>query len=197
MPEMDGITFCVNIKNDERTSHIPVIMLTAKGGHENKMEGLGTGADDYLTKPFNRQELLMRIQNLITQRNRLREKYSRQITLQPKDIVITSVDESFLKKIEDLIEKNLAVPEFGTPELQEMLAMSKTQFHRKIKALTGHTPGALIRNYRLRRAAQMLEKRSGNVTEIAFAVGFGSLSYFVRSFKEFFGTVPSDYKSRS
>lgn len=197
MPEMDGITFCASLKNDARTSHIPVIMLTAKGGHENKMEGLGTGADDYLTKPFNRQELLMRIQNLIAQRHRLREKYSRQITLQPKDIVITSVDENFLKKIEDLIEKNLPVPEFGTPELQNMLAMSKTQFYRKIKALTGHTPGELIRNYRLRRAAQMLEKRSGNVTEIAFAVGFGSLSYFIRSFKELFGTVPSDYKGRS
>lgn len=197
MPQMDGMAFCEAIKNDERTSHIPVIMLTAKEGRENKLEGLETGADDYITKPFDARELQVRTRNLIAQRHQLRKKFSQQITLEPKSIAITSIDRRFLEKVEKAIEDNLAQPEFGVPQLQDLLAMSKTQLHRKMKALTDQPPGEFLRNYRLKRASQLLEQQGGNVTEVAFAVGFGSLSYFTRSFKELYGQSPSDYmKSR-
>jgi signal transduction histidine kinase/DNA-binding response OmpR family regulator len=193
MPEMDGIVVCETLKKDERTSHIPVIMLTAKEGRESKFEGLQSGADEYLTKPFDSHELLVRIKNLITQRQQLRKKFSQQILLQPKNITIASVDSLFLEKVESTIEKYLSHAEFGVPQLQDALAMSKTQLHRKMKALTDQAPGEFLRNYRLKRAAQLLEQQGGTVTEIAFAVGFGSLSYFTRSFKEFFGKSPSEY----
>jgi AraC-like DNA-binding protein len=136
---------------------------------------------------------MVRIKNLISQRRELRKKFSQQITLQPKNISITSIDGLFLKKVESAIEKYLSDYDFGVPQLQEVLAMSKTQLHRKIKALTDHAPGEFLRNYRLKRAAQLLEQQGGNITEIAFAVGFGSLSYFTRSFKELFGKSPSEY----
>lgn len=193
MPEMDGIAFCEAIKKNEHTSHIPVIMLTAREGRDNKIEGLETGADDYLVKPFDTYELLARIKNLIAQRQQLRKLFSQQIVLQPKNIIISSVDRVFLEKVENAIEKHLSQSEFGVPQLQEELSMSKTQLHRKMKALTDQAPGEFLRNYRLKRAAQLLEQQGGGVTEIAFAVGFGSLSYFTRSFKEFFGKSPSEY----
>jgi signal transduction histidine kinase/DNA-binding response OmpR family regulator len=193
MPEMNGIALCEAIKKDERTSHIPMIMLTARDGRESKIEGLETGADDYLIKPFDSHELSARIRNLIAQRQQLRKKYSQQIVLQPKNITISSVDNLFLEKVESTIEKYLSQARFGVPQLQDALSMSKTQFHRKMKALTDQAPGEFLRNYRLKRAAQLLEQQGGNVTEIAFAVGFGSLSYFTRSFKDLFGKSPSEY----
>ena len=193
MPEMNGITLCEEVKKDERTSHIPVIMLTAKEGQESKMEGLQTGADDYLTKPFHSQELLVRIKNLITVRQQLRSKFNQQIVLQPKNIIVGDVDRLFLEKVESAIGKSLSDADFGVPQLQDALSMSKTQFHRKMKALTDQAPGEFLRNYRLKRAAQLLEQNGGSVTEIAFAVGFGSLSYFTRSFKDLFGKSPSEY----
>lgn len=193
MPQMDGIAFCEAVKKDERTSHIPVIILTAKEGRTSKIEGLETGADDYLTKPFDTFELLARIKNLIAQRQQLRKTFSQQVVLQPKNITINSVDQLFLQKVESAIEKDLADPEFGVPQLQDALSMSKTQFHRKMKALTDQAPGEFLRTYRLKRAAQLLEQQGGGVTEIAFAVGFGSLSYFTRSFKEMYGQSPSEY----
>ena len=193
MPGMDGIALCEAVKRDERTSHIPLIMLTAVGGYESKIEGLQTGADDYLTKPFYSQELLVRVKNLITQRQQLRKKFGQQVVLQPKNITISNVDQLFLERVENAIEKYLSDPEFGVPQLQEALSMSKTQFHRKMKALTDQAPGEFLRNYRLKRAAQLLEQNGGSVTEIAFSVGFGSLSYFTRSFKDLFGASPSEY----
>jgi DNA-binding response OmpR family regulator/two-component sensor histidine kinase len=193
MPQLDGMAFCEALKKDERTSHVPVIVLTAKEGMENKLEGLETGADEYLTKPFDARELSVRIKNLIAQRHQLRQKFSQQITLEPKNISITSVDRRFLEKVESAIEKNISFPEFGVPQLQDVLAMSKTQFHRKMKALTDQPPGEFLRNYRLKRAAQLLAQQGGNITEIAFSVGFGSLSYFTRSFKDLFSQSPSDY----
>lgn len=193
MPEMDGITFCGLAKKDERTSHIPIIMLTAKDGRDYKIEGLETGADEYIIKPFDARELMVRIKNLIDQRQLLRKKFGQQITLQPKNISINSVDGLFLEKVESAIEKGLSDYAFGVPQLQDAMAMSKTQLHRKMKALTDQAPGEFLRNYRLKRAAQLLEQQGGNITEVAFAVGFGSLSYFTRSFKDLFGKSPSEY----
>ena len=197
MPKMDGLAFCEKLKNDEYTSHIPVIMLTAKAGQEHKIEGLETGAEDYLTKPFDRKELQTRVNNLIRQRQELRKKFSRTIILQPRNINISSMDEQFLKKVENLIEENISNENFGAQEIQNTLAISRAQLHRKMKAVTNQAPGEFIRRYRLERAAQLLISKSGNVTEIAYSVGFGSLSYFTRSFKEHFHQSPSEYAAKN
>jgi signal transduction histidine kinase/DNA-binding response OmpR family regulator len=194
MPKMDGIELCENLKTDVNTSHIPVIMLTAKAGIDNKLEGLETGADDYLTKPFDSKELLVRIRNLIEQRKRLRELYSNnEVQIDPKRIAVTSVDQKFLNQVLTLLEENFSNPEFGVPEMQDSLAMSKTQLHRKLKALTNEAPGELLRNFRLKRAAQLLSKKADSVTQIAYQVGFNNLSYFAKCFKELYGVAPSGY----
>ena len=197
MPQMDGMALCGQLKGDERTSHIPVIMLTAKAGQEHKIEGLETGADEYLTKPFDRHELQVRVKNLIAQRQQLRQRFSREIILEPKQISLSSLDEQFLQKVLDLLERNYAEGEFGISEMQDALAMSKTQLHRKMKALTDEAPGEFIRNYRLKRAAQILSQHSNNVTEIAYSVGFSSLSYFIRCFKNLYGVTPLEYAAQS
>ncbi len=193
MPQMDGKELCQLLKTDERTSHIPVVMLTAKAGQAHKIEGLETGADDYLTKPFDRQELQVRIKNLITQRQALRKRFSREVLLEPKQVAITSLDEQFLQKVMDHMEKHLSDPAFGVPQLQDLLAMSKTQLYRKMKALTDESPGEFIRHCRLKRAAQILARQGENVTQVAYAVGFNNLSYFAKCFKELYGVAPSAY----
>ena len=190
MPKMDGMAFCEKLKNKEYTSHIPIIMLTAKAGQEHKIEGLETGADEYLTKPFDRKELQTRINNLIHQRQELRKKFSREIILQPRNINISSMDEQFLQKLENLIEDNISDEKFGVPEMQSGLAMSKTQLHRKMKAIIDQAPGEFLRNYRLKRAAQLILGKSDSVTQIAYSVGFSNLSYFTKCFKRPFWCHP-------
>src|SRR5690606_28381811 len=141
MPKMDGMEFCQKIKTDRNTSHIPVIMLTAKVGIENKIAGLETGADDYLTKPFEARELVARIKNLIAQRQRLREAFvQRETALIPKNSAISSMDKEFLERILALLEDNFDDPGFGVPDMQRELGMSNTQLHRKLKALTNEAP---------------------------------------------------------
>ncbi len=196
MPQMDGSSLCERLKLDERTSHIPVIMLTAKAQRDDKIEGLKIGADDYLTKPFDGQELLVRVDNLIQQREQLRERFSKQMTLQPKGVVITSLDEQFLQKLQGLIEQNLSDGSFGSPEMQRAMAMSKTQLHRKMKALTNEAPGEFLKNYRLKRAVQILAKQGDSITQIAYTVGFNSPSHFTSSFKDLYGISPSEYVKR-
>ncbi|PRX57516.1 signal transduction histidine kinase [Flagellimonas meridianipacifica] len=193
MPQMDGITLCKKLKTDLVTSHIPVIMLTAKAGIENKLEGLETGADEYLTKPFNARELQVRTKNLIESRRKLRELFSKNISLDPKEITVTSLDEKFLTQLLQLFEKNYVDSGFGLPQMQKELGMSKTQLHSKIKALTSHPPGELLRNFRLKRAAQLLLQQADNVSQIAYDTGFNSLSYFTRCFKQLYGMSPSEY----
>lgn len=194
MPKMDGMELCRKLKTDERTSHIPVIMLTAKSGQEHKIKGLETGADSYLTKPFDRQELQVRVKNLITQRRKLREKYSKTVLLEPRDIAVPSLDERFLQKVKNLLEENHSAAGFGVSQMQDALTMSKTQLHRKMKALTGHPPGEFLRNYRLKRAARILKQQGDSVTQVAYAVGFNNLSYFSKCFKELYEVTPSEYK---
>ena len=194
MPKMDGIELCKKLKTDVHTSHIPVIMLTAKAGMENKIEGLETGADDYLTKPFDATELLVRTKNLIDQRKKLRELYAnKEVQIDPKKITVTSIDQKFLEELLLLLEDNYSDSDFGVPQMQEALAMSKTQLHRKLKALTNEAPGELLRNFRLKRAAQLLSQKADSVTQIAYRVGFNNLSYFAKCFKELYGAAPSSY----
>jgi DNA-binding response OmpR family regulator len=197
MPKMDGFQFCAEIKKDEHTSHIPVILLTAKASGESKIEGLETGADDYLTKPFNNRELQVRINNLIEQRRRLQEKFRKEFTVSPKDITVTSIDEQLLQRAIDAVENNISNPDFDTAMMAKEVGISRRLLHTKLKALTGQSTGEFIRTLRLKRAAQLLQKGFGNVTEVAYEVGFQSLSYFAKAFREQFGQSPSHYSSKN
>lgn len=193
MPRMDGVEMCNKLKTDERTSHIPVIMLTAKAEEEDKLAGLETGADAYIIKPFSMKEVKLRVRKLIEQRNKLRDRFSREITLEPKDIAVTSVDEKFLQNAMTVIEEHMDDNEFEVRKLQDEVGMSRMVLFRKLKALTGQTPSEFIRTIRLKRAAKLFEQNYGNVAQVAFEVGFNNLSYFAKCFKELFKVAPSDY----
>jgi YesN/AraC family two-component response regulator len=192
MPKMDGFAMTQKLKTDERTSHIPVILLTAKAGQQHKLEGLETGADDYLTKPFDVSELRIRTQNLISQRKLLRKKFAGQIQLKPSEVAVKTIDEGFLSRTMEAIEKHMEDETFGVEELARILTMSRSQLHRKLAALLDKTPSDLIRQTRLLRAKALLEKKSTTPAEVAFKVGFNSHSYFSKCFKEEFGLSPSE-----
>lgn len=193
MPRMDGVKMCNKLKTDERTSHIPVIMLTAKAEEEDKLVGLETGADAYIIKPFSMKEVKVRVRKLIEQRKKLRDRFSREITLEPKDITITSIDEKFLLNTMAVIEEHMDDNEFEVRKLQDEVGMSRMQLFRKLKALTGQTPSEFIRTIRLKRAAKLIEQNFGNIAQVAYEVGFNNLSYFAKCFKEFFKVAPSEY----
>ena len=196
MPVMDGIQVCRILKNDERTSHIPVLMLTANAGHDTKISGLETGADDYLTKPFDWEELEIRIQNLVEGRNRLRERFARTTLLMPSGVAVTSMDESFLKKVVDSIERSMGDETFSVEDLAREIAMSYSQLHRKLTALLNQSPNQVIRSMRLHRAKELIERDAGTISEIAYTVGFGSPAYFARCFHEQFGIAPSQARQK-
>lgn len=192
MPGMDGFALAEKLRNDDRTSHIPIILLTAKAGQSHKMEGLATGADDYLTKPFDVRELFVRAQNLIDGRKLLRKKFAGQITLKPSEVSPSTLDNAFLVKVMDAIEKNMHEEQFGVEELARTAAMSRSQLHRKLIALIDKSPSEVLRQTRLLRAKELLEKKSTTPAEVAFQVGFNSHSYFSKCFKEEFGVSPSE-----
>jgi signal transduction histidine kinase/DNA-binding response OmpR family regulator len=193
MPKMDGIELCRQVKTDELTSHIPVILLTAKATGESKVEGLETGADDYITKPFDARELQVRAKNLIEQRRKLRERFRREMTLQPREVTVNSMDEQFLQRALDIVEKHLSDSEFGVETFSKQIGMSRQHLNRKLQALTTHSANDFIRIVRLKRAAQLLEKKSATVTEIAYEVGFNNPAYFAECFRKEFGRSPSQY----
>jgi signal transduction histidine kinase/DNA-binding response OmpR family regulator/ligand-binding sensor domain-containing protein len=193
MPEIDGYELCNTLKKDIETSHIPFILLTAKASEENIIQGLETGADDYITKPFNTKILCTRIKNLIELRRQWQMKIQRQKTLLPDEIAISSIDENFLNEFQAIIEKNLSDPDFNIHQLSKKLYMGRTSLFRKIEALTGQTPNQFIQSYRLHRAAQLLKANFGNITQVAFEVGFSSSAYFTKCFKEKFNQLPSTF----
>jgi signal transduction histidine kinase/DNA-binding response OmpR family regulator len=195
MPEVDGYALCRVLKNDIKTSHIPIILLTAKAGEENIVKGLETGADDYITKPFSTKILCVRIKNLIDLRLQLQLKRKRQMTMRPAEIAVSSVDENFYKELQDVIEKNLSDPEFNVEQLGKKLYMSRATLYRKIMALTGDSPLQFIRSYRLKRAAQLLKANFGNVTEVAVEVGFTNIAHFSQCFKDEFHQLPSTFQA--
>lgn len=192
MPGMDGITLCQKLKTDERTSHIPIILLTAMASDNAKLQGLETGADDYLTKPFDNRELALRIKNLIENRRQMRERFSKEMLLGPKKIPVTSMDEKFLEKVMEAVETNMGDPDFNMEKFGQQVALSRMQLHRKLKALTNQSPGDFLRSMRLKRAKRLLESRAGNVSEVAYEVGFNNLSYFSKCYKEEFGILPNE-----
>lgn len=197
MPEMDGIELCRRLKSEAATSHIPIILLTAKADSNSKIEGLQTGADDYLIKPFDGPELIIRIQNLIEQRKQLRERYSKLvISLHPDEITTPSAEQEFIQQVRRNIEEQIDNELFGVAELANAVHLSRSQLHRKLKSLTGQAPNELVRNYRLEMALQLLQQHSGTVTEIAFQTGFSSPAYFSKCFSDRYGYSPAEVKKR-
>ncbi len=197
MPDMDGVQLCSAIKTNEKTSHVPLILLTSKSSTESKIFGLNVGADDYVTKPFNVDILLTRARNLIQSRLQLRIKYGKILHLKPSEIQIDSVEEQFLKKVLSIIEKQIADPDLDVQHLEGELAMSSTQLYRKLKALTGKGGNELIRSIRLQRAQQYLSKGGQQIAEIAYLVGFNDASYFIRAFKKEYGMSPGEFMKSS
>ncbi len=193
MPGTDGYQLCRALKQDVRTCHIPIILLTANASEEGIMEGLEAGADDYITKPFNAHILSVRIQNLIRLRRNLQDQRDREMKLVPSKVSESQLDREFMEEVDRTIEKHLADEEFHVDELAKKLYMSSATLYRKLRALSGESPSEYLRSYRLNRAARMLRSGAGSVTEVAFETGFKSRSNFARCFKEMFHQSPSVY----
>jgi DNA-binding response OmpR family regulator len=196
MPRMGGIEMCDKIRNDERTSHIPVIMLTARASLGDKLEGYSSGADDYISKPFHVAELKIRASSLIEQRKRHRERYSREITLQPGDISITPLDERFLTRAIEVVEKHMKDMNFSIQVFRNEMYMAGSTLFRKLNALTGLSPAEFICTQRLKRAAGLIQKNYGNITQVSFEAGFRNLTTFNRSFRKFYGVSPAEYRKK-
>ncbi len=193
MPDVDGYEFCKRIKKDERTSHIPVLLLTALHSKEHEIEGLSCGADDYVTKPFDITILQTKVENMLSVRAALKDKYTRELILKPSDVTITSPDERFLQKAMEVVEKNIANPDFDIESFANEVGVSRMQLYRKFNALTNMTVKEFVRSIRLKRATQLLIEKKMTITEIAFAVGFKDLSHFRKCFHREYGMSASDY----
>ncbi|WP_106792556.1 ATP-binding protein [Aquimarina sp. Aq78] len=196
MPKKDGIELTNELKNDERTSHIPIILLTAKAGEENELSGLQIGADEYMTKPFNQKILAAKVNNLLMIRKKLQLRYSQEVFLTPKDITITPMDENFLNKVQKVMDEQLIESSFSVEEFSKAIGMSRMQLHRKLKALTGLTSSEFIRSQRLKLSAQLLKNSDTNVSQVGYAVGFNDHSYFTKCFKEMYQCTPSEYATK-
>ncbi len=195
MPILSGIELCRKIKTDSRTRHIPVILLTALEGEETELQALETGPNDYMTKPFNYDILFSRIKNLLNYQSVVKETYQKQVEVNPSEPEVEEeAEDQFVRKALAIIEKNMGDAEFNVDNLRQELYMSRTSLYKKVLALTGQTPIEFIRQIRLKRAAQLLEKSNHNVTEVAYMVGFNNPKYFARYFKEAFGQLPSQYQ---
>jgi signal transduction histidine kinase/ligand-binding sensor domain-containing protein/AraC-like DNA-binding protein len=196
MPRMDGFELCHQIKTDTRTSHIPLILLTARADSSHKMEGLETGADDYLVKPFIAEELMVRSKNLIEQRLRLKERFSREIHFPFKDLSTNKADDLFIQKLMTIVHDNLSEFGFNIDNLSDKLGMSRMSLHRKIQGLFGQSPGNFLRTIRLKRGAELLKNKTGNISEIAYEVGFENPNTFSRNFRRQFGISPSEFNKQ-
>ncbi|KLT67439.1 hybrid sensor histidine kinase/response regulator transcription factor [Pedobacter sp. BMA] len=194
MPEMDGLTLCSKLKTDERTSHIPIVLLTARSAYVHQISGLETGADVYMTKPFNIRLLKVHLQNLLATREKIKSKFSNVMVLEPTHVVIRKADEDFLNKLIATIEDNI-VEQFDVPFLAKKMGMSQPVLYKKLRALTGISVNDFIKSIRLKRAAQLLDLKSGSITDIAYSVGFNDRKYFSVEFKKFFGVSPREYQS--
>ncbi len=197
MAEMDGLALCTKLKTDERTSHIPVILLTAKASLNHQLSGLKTGADAYISKPFSIQLLELNVRNLLSSRKLMQQKFSRQITLQPQNVLIESLDEQFLSRIVAITEELMDNPDFGVAMLAEKIGMSQSVLYKKLKAVTDLSVNDFLKSIRLQRAAQLLQQQKMTVYEVAYAVGYDDRKYFSREFKKQFGKTPTEYAMES
>ncbi|MBV3386439.1 hybrid sensor histidine kinase/response regulator transcription factor [Segatella copri] len=194
MPVMDGLEFTKRLKTNTATSHIPVIMLTAKNLEEHRAEGYEHGADSYITKPFHSKVLLARIENLLRQRQLLKNLYhgTKEAEKEISEAHLEDRDKQFLKQLQAIIQKNLSDSEFGVEDMGQQIGLSRVQLYRKVKAMTGSSVVDLLRKARLAKARRLLETRSMSVSEVAYEVGFSAPSYFTKCFKEEYGMLPGD-----
>ena len=194
MPVMDGLEFTKQLKTNTATSHIPVIMLTAKNLEEHRAEGYEHGADSYITKPFHSKVLLARIENLLRQRQLLKHLYqgTKETEKEISESHLEDRDKQFLKQLQAIIQKNLSDSEFGVEDMGQQIGLSRVQLYRKVKAMTGSSVVDLLRKARLAKARRLLETRSMSVSEVAYEVGFSAPSYFTKCFKEEYGMLPGD-----
>ncbi|WP_303318060.1 two-component regulator propeller domain-containing protein [Flavivirga abyssicola] len=197
MPIMDGIEFCEEIKTRKETSHIPVIMLTAKLSQETEIKGLKIGADGYIRKPFDVELLELKLSNILKFREELRKRFNRDISLQPQEVTVTSMDERFLKQAIEIVEKNMMNTDFNVEMLVREMGHSRSNLYLKFKEITGLSSSEFIRNIRLKRAVQLFEKSDFSVKEIMHMTGFNTASYFAKCFKKQFGVIPSEYVSQN
>lgn len=195
MPGEDGFTFTKNIKEHQLTSHIPVILLTAKTQVAAKLEAMGIGADAYITKPFNSQLLKATVENLMENRRRLQQRFAKEVVLKPKEIAVSSADEKFLDTLQRVLDKNINDPSFTIENFGKEMGVSRMQLHRKLKALTGKSASEFLKSQRLKLALKLLREKKISISEIAYTVGFNDPSYFTRCFKHAFGSSPTEYVS--
>jgi signal transduction histidine kinase/DNA-binding response OmpR family regulator/ligand-binding sensor domain-containing protein len=198
MPEMDGFALCEKIKSNPETCHIPVLLLTALGTHEDVIKGLEFGADEYVSKPFSLKVLKLRIKKLIDNNTKIKEYFLKNSKLPKKGIELSTRDKAFLNDIIQVIEANISDSNFGVVELSGKMNLSASQFYRRLKQLTGQLPNAYLRNYRLQRAAELLKSNEGfNVAQVMYQIGIESNSYFSTSFKKLHGVSPSEFLKQS
>ena len=195
MPEMDGLEFCTYVKTNESTNHIPVILLTAKASTDNKIEGLSTGADAYISKPFSIKVLKLSIQNLLSSKEILRLKYSGNFIVGSDLDKLTTPEEIFIKKLMKVIEENLENPDFDVNMLVNEIGMSRTILYKKVNSLTSHSVASLIKHLRLKKAADIISNTTYPISEVAFMVGFNDRKHFSREFKKVYKVSPTVYKN--
>lgn len=193
MPVCDGIELCDTLKADERTSHIPIILLTAGVGEEQELRAFRSGADDFVAKPFNLKILQTRVENLIKNRRALRNRYSQELVLQAKDIAVTPTDEIVLNRIQKVLDEHLSNSEFNAESFSRQVGMSRMQLHRKLQAYTGLSTTEFIRSQRLKQAAHILKTSDATINEVAYSVGFNTPSYFIKCFKETYKRTPAEF----
>jgi len=195
MPYMDGLELCKELKTNIKTSHIPIILLTAKVETNTKYLGIETGADDFIAKPFDLEYLMIRINNLLESREKLRERFRENFKINPSSVSVTSLDEKFIKSMLEIIEKGISDPDFTVNTLEEELGMSHANFYRKVKSITGQSGKEILQEIRLKRAWQILnENPEIRISDVAYMVGFSNPKYFSKCFKERFGYIPSEVK---
>lgn len=193
MPGIDGLDLCSRLKSDPLTSHIPIVLLTAKASDASTIEGLQSGADDYLTKPFNDHILLLKIRNILAARQRMREKFSKTLDTRVEDYATTETDQRFLEKAIEIVERNISQEEFNNDWLIQHLGMSKSQVYRKLKALTDQSLSEFVRSIRLKKAATLLLTRQYSIAEVSYMVGFKNPPQLSSAFAAYFGMSPSKF----
>jgi DNA-binding response OmpR family regulator len=194
MPKKDGYALVKALKEDELTSSVPVVLLTAKAGDEARLKSLQTQADGYLTKPFNHKIVKATVHQLLHERKKLQERYSRELILRPVDIAINTADERFIQRLETVMDTELTNPDFTTDEFASRMNLSRMQLHRKLKSLLGVSATEFVRNERLKAAAELLKNPKLSIAEVAYSSGFNEATYFSKCFKDIYGLSPSDFR---
>jgi YesN/AraC family two-component response regulator len=197
MPVMDGIELCSRLKKNIQTSHIPIILLTAKNMVESWIEGLETGADDYIPKPFNLQILEIKMRNIIESRRKIKNTFSSPEPIAPEKLASNKLDEEFITKAYQVLEKNYNEPNFSVEQFAREMFVSRSLLYKKIKALTNLNITDFINSYKLKKSVELIKSTELSISEIAFKTGFNDPKYFSRIFKKFYGTSPSDYLKKT